>query len=97
MGIKLGPKALKNGKLPDYIQFNYVGGDFNAENIGLKSMKGFPRKVKENFRIDHNELTSLEYSPENVGFTYDCIKNKEQFFDDDVKKYTQVGGEIYCW
>ncbi len=96
-GIKLIAKALVNGELPEYIQFNEIGGDFVANHCGLKSLRGCPKYVKGSFDCSWNELTSLEHAPVYVRFTFDCRHNKEVFFEKDVRKKIDIGGEVYDW
>ena len=81
------------GKIP--VRFNNVYGLFQITATSrIKTLEGFPRKVKEDFRI-HNltNLRSLEHSPKIVGqvfnFSY-CEKLK------DLKGFPRkIGNSVY--
>jgi len=55
------------GNLPDYIQFGIIDGDFDCNEVGITTMKGFPRHVSGNFSCFDNNLTSCEFAPEFIG------------------------------
>ena len=63
-------KSLTNG----LFQFGVVSGDFDCCNcINLKTLKGAPKEVGENFWCDCcSSLTSLEGAPEKVGGCFYC-------------------------
>ena len=83
-------------ELPEYIQFGEIlGGSFTLENLGLTSMRGFPKKVNGDFSVRDNKLTSLEYCPEFVFGEFNCGDNTTQFTLDDVKNHCRVRGVIH--
>jgi hypothetical protein len=45
------------------VTFNYCKGTFDCNNLGLKSLKGCPKKVTGNFFCTNNQLESLEGCP----------------------------------
>ena len=82
-------------ELPEYIQFGETfGGSFTLENLGLTTMRGFPKKVNGDFSVSGNKLTSLEYCPEFVRGDFDCSGNIKQFTVVEVKNRSRVLGEI---
>ena len=75
-----------------------IGGDFNCTGCNsLKSLEGAPRIINGYFRCyDCNSLTSLEGAPKEVGRGFYCHNCKVKFTKDDVKKVSNVKGEIKC-
>lgn len=57
------------------IQFNKVYGDVYMNQLQLKSLKGFPKWIKGNCRIEHNWLRSLKGCSEYVGGWFVCSNN----------------------
>ena len=51
------------------------------------------KEVKGNFNCSHNELTSLEGSPEIVGVDFDCAYNDLTSLEGSPKI---VKGDFYC-
>jgi len=47
----------------------------HANFLGLKTLKGFPKKVNGAFVVNHNRLKSLEYGPEEVNQLYSVEHN----------------------
>ena len=63
----------------------------------LKSLKGGPEKVGGNFHCTRcPNLTSLEYAPKEVAGEFYCCNCGKKFTIDDVKKVSNVSGEISC-
>jgi hypothetical protein len=81
-------------KLPDYIQFNKVSGQFWINNNRLKTLKGCPKIVGGNFWCCDNKLTSLKYAPESVGGIFGCYNNLKKFTKADVLRHCRVNGRI---
>ena len=75
-----------------------VSGTFYCSNCqSLKSLKGAPEKVGESFYCYNcKSLKSLEGAPKNVKKYFNCRGCKIQFTEDDVKKISNVKGEIKC-
>ncbi len=73
----------------------YVGGSFNCKNNQLTSLQYAPKYVGGNFWCDYNQLTSLKYAPKHVGSNFWCSNNTKQFTQQDVRKVSQVAGDIY--
>ena len=71
--VNLSFVTFTNGKLPDYIQFNYVKKIFNICNTNLTSLKGCPKECEEFYCFFCKSLTSLEGAPEEC-FIFHCIK-----------------------
>ena len=73
-----------------------VGGTFYCSNCqSLKSLKGAPEKVGGTFDCSYcQSLISLEGAPKEVGRNFSCDKCKVKFTEDDVKKISNVKGEI---
>jgi len=77
-------------KLPDYIQFNKVAGNFWINNNNLTTLKGCPRIVGGSFWCNGNKLKSLKYAPEKVGAKFGCSENAVKFTKKDVLKICKV-------
>lgn len=56
------------------LQFNIVHGNFSVSDCGLKSLYGCPKIVEGNFVCSRNQITSLQYGPEQTD-RYDCSRN----------------------
>ena len=69
--------------------------NFNCSNNKLISLEGAP-KIVESFNCSGNQLTSLEGAPEKVGGYFECRFCKIKFTEDDIKKISNVKGEIEC-
>jgi len=53
-------------KLPAYIKFNIVNGDFIVP-ANFSSMKGFPQLITGDFGCFWNDIKSLKYMPKSIG------------------------------
>lgn len=72
--VDLSNKSLD--KLPDYIQFDYIGGDgiFDISNNDLSVLRGCPRECKI-FRCKNNKkLRTLRGGPQ-IAIIYNCSDN----------------------
>ena len=76
------------------VKFNKVGGDFYCDNNKLTSLEGAPEIVSGNFHCQNNDLTSLDGAPQTVSGNFHCHNNKVQFTEEDVRKVSNVKGEI---
>jgi len=56
-------KYIHEGNFPDYIQFNKINGFFDCGGCEMTTLKGSPKSVLGVFRVSHNPLTTLEFSP----------------------------------
>jgi len=65
------------GDMPEYIQFNKVGGHFNCKGSELTTLRGCPRWVNKDYICDFNRLTSLEFGPDFIGGCFTCSNNYE--------------------
>ena len=74
-----------------------VGRDFYCNFCNsLTSLEGAPKEVGGNFSCGYcNSLTSLEGAPKEVGRDFYCRSCKDKFIEEDVKKVSNVKGEIY--
>ena len=80
---------------------NEVRGTFDCSmNPQLKSLKGGPRIVQNNFICTFNNLTDLNYSPQYTGGYYNVMKNNlssieglpsntKRYFLDDTYEYVE--------
>jgi len=86
-GIGFSPR--KHG-----IKFGHVEGVFDANSLGLRTMKGmgFPHTV-DNFLCYYNQLQSLEGSPQKVGGDFVCSGNQLQSLEGAPR---EVGGHFDC-
>ena len=75
-----------------------VGGDFYCSYCdSLTSLEGAPEKVGGTFDCSYcKSLKSLEGAPEEVRRDFDCRGCAIKFTEDDVKKISNVKGEIKC-
>lgn len=58
------------------IQFGYIDGNFFCQNNELKSLKGCPKYIEDDFQFYHNNLYDLKYFPENY---LDKVLKKEHY------------------
>ena len=73
-----------------------VSGDFICSNCdSLTSLKGAPEKVSGDFYCNYNSLTSLEGAPIEIGGDFRCKAGCKEFYEEDVKKVSNVQGVIY--
>lgn len=49
-----------------------VYGHFNCSGLGLKTLKGAPKRVEGDFICSYNKLKTLDGGPQYVGGNYDC-------------------------
>ena len=75
-----------------------VGDNFCCSRCNsLKSLEGAPKEVRKDFDCyGCKSLTSLEGAPKEVGRGFYCHNCKVKFTKDDVKKVSNVKGEIKC-
>ena len=71
-----------------------VKGNVEISNRNLVEIPIKFNKVGGDFYCDNNKLTSLEGAPEKVGGSFYCYNNKAQFTEEDVRKVSNVKGEI---
>lgn len=76
-------------KLPDYIKFNKVNGDFVASPI-MTSMKGFPKYIKGDLGFRYNKLKSLRYMPKYIDG--DCYISG--FSKKEIRKVCNIKGDL---
>lgn len=75
-----------------------VGEDFFCTFChSLSSLEGAPKEVGGEFYCyDCTSLKTLVGAPKKAGGNFDCSDCKTKFTEDDVKKVSNVKGEIYC-
>ena len=75
-----------------------VGGHFYCFNCNsLKSLEGAPYEVGGDFECyGCKSLISLKGAPKEVGGDFNCLNCKILFTNNDVKKVSNVKGEIKC-
>jgi hypothetical protein len=73
---QLNLNKYKFTELPEYINFNYVFGDFHAAETKLITMRGFPKKIGGYFQTSHNNFKNLDYLPQKILLKY---KNKSGY------------------
>ncbi len=66
------------GHLP--FRFGTVDGFFNCSYINLTTLFGAPTRVETDFYCNNNKLDSLEYFPQYVGRSINCVDNKLSSF-----------------
>jgi len=71
-----------------------VGRNFDCNSNQLTNLKGAPQEVDGDFDCSYNQLTSLKGAPQKVGRDFDCDYNKKKFSIEDVKKVSNVKGDI---
>ena len=73
------------------------GGLYCYKCDSLTSLNGAPEKVELSFSCNEcNSLTSLNGSPKEVGGRFYCNNCAGKFTIEDVKKVSNVKGEIKC-
>ena len=85
--------AISEDKDGFIINFGKITGEFNCSELGLKSLKGAPKKVGKTFYCYGNQLTSLEGAPQIVGKGFYCFNN--QLTSLEGAPHT-VGGNFDC-
>ena len=75
-----------------------INGSFYCSGCkSLKSLEGAPKEVGDDFNCNNcDSLKSLDGAPKKVGGNFFCRACKIQFTGDDVKKVSNVRGEINC-
>jgi len=71
--VMLGHKNLKY--LPEFIQFRNILGSFWIEQTGLRSLRGCPSYIEEDFDCQNNDLVDLKFAPLYVEDTFRCFGN----------------------
>ncbi len=73
-----------------------VGECFYCTNCKkLKSLEGAPKEVGGSFDCEHcKSLKSLEGAPKEVGGSFNCIEGEYHFTQEDVKKVSNIKGDI---
>jgi len=71
-----------------------VDGNFGCHDNQLTTLEGAPQKVGRDFYCNHNQLKTLEGAPQKVGRDFYCDYNKKKFSIEDVKKVSNVKGDI---
>ena len=76
-----------------------VSGDFNCNYCNsLASLEGAPKKVDGDFSCVYcDSLTSLKGAPKEVGGNFSCRVSYRTFYEEDVKKVSNVKGMIKVW
>ena len=73
------------------------GGFYCYGCKSLKTLEGAPKEVGDDFNCNNcDALKSLDGAPKKVGGNFFCRACKIQFTEDDVKKVSNVRGEINC-
>ena len=63
----------------------------------LTSLKGAPKEVGDEFSCSYcDSLESLDGAPKEVGGNFRCYRCGVEFTEEDVKKVSNVNGEIFC-
>ena len=83
--------TLVDGILP--VRFKYVSGNFNCDNMSLKTLEGVPEEVGGNFDCSNNNLVSLFGAPKKVGGDFICSNNILSTFEYCPQF---IGNSIYC-
>jgi hypothetical protein len=64
-----------HGPFPDYIQFNYIDGNFYAWNLEIGSFRGFPQKIEGSLYAGKNTIYDIGDAPKFVGGIIDISDN----------------------
>ena len=72
-------------KLPSYIKFNKIYGDFMINHNNLKDMIGCPNEVTGNFYVNGNPLKSLKGCPKEIGSSF-AISQACGFSENEIMK-----------
>lgn len=75
-----------------------IGRNFYCSGCdSLTSLEGAPKKVRGSFYCSFcDSLTSLEGAPKEVGRSFECTDCKTKFTEEDVRKVSNVEGNILC-
>lgn len=89
--VNLTYKSLK--KIPSFIQFGIVKGNFHCSYNELISLKGSPREVGGCFYCVINKLKSLKGTPKEIRGNFYCSKNNLTTLEGAPEK---IGKDFYC-
>lgn len=81
------------GRLPSFIRFRKINGDFFISRNNLTTLEGCPKVVYGRFECSSNNLKSLRFCPEYVSryidFSYNEIEDFSTGNNMDVHTYTK--------
>lgn len=80
--------------LPDYIQFNMIEDNFDIDDTRLNSLRGCPLKVYGYFSCQQNNITDLEFMPQEIEGDCYISNNKQLFTEAEVDKSSHIKGRI---
>lgn len=84
--------GINTPKLPYFIQFNRIYGNFHINNCYLTSFRGFPREIHTsgdhygclNIIGNKKMFKSLDYFPEYIKYNFICKKNFIRKFPENI-------------
>lgn len=71
-----------------------VHGNFAANGSGLHNLDGSPKVVDGNFEAAYTNLRDISGISPNIGGNVKLTNNSAKFTEDDVRKYSNVKGNI---
>lgn len=93
---------ISDDKIPEFITFNEVKGEFLLRGGNVTSLRGVPLKVGKRFDCSNNKIQSLEHSPVIIGYdtnvgdycNFNCSNNelKSLMYSPNV-----VNGDYFCY
>ena len=82
-----------NTLVHELFQWHKIGGDFQCNSCGIKSLEGAPIEVNGNFYCQWNNIKSLQYSPKIVNGHFNCSNTSISSLEGAPEK---VGGSFNC-
>ena len=77
----------------ELFQWHKIGGDFQCNSCGIKSLEGAPIEVNGVFYCQWNDIKSLQYSPKVVNGHFNCSNTSISSLEGAPEK---VGGSFNC-
>ena len=81
-------------EFPPFIQFYECFDSFIFRDANLKSMRGCPKIIWNDFFVDGNKLEDLEGCPLEVKGDFYINRNKEAFSEEQIRKVCKIDGKL---
>lgn len=88
-----GRYVVSGNLLTDILYSPEEVGSFSCGSQGIKSLKGFPKKVKNDIDVGYTEISKLEYLPKEIDGDFYCSSSELTSLEGTP---TKVGGNFNC-
>jgi hypothetical protein len=82
-------------KLPYYIQFGIIKGNFFCNYRGLITFKGMPHTIKGIFGCAGNKIKTLKYMPKKIEKSLFIDGNLIKFTENEIRSLCNVKGNVF--